>query len=65
MTMTDKTTSFTVYKIDPDTDRIVKQIHVDLSKNVHEYDYDSLSTNMTDIKCAHSVYSEQNRKKKV
>lgn len=60
--MTDKTTSFTIYKLDPDTDRIVKQIHVDLGKNNHEYDYDCLSTNISDLKNTHSAYSEQNKK---
>lgn len=60
--MTDKTTSFTIYKLDPDTDRIVKQIHVDLSKNDHDNDYDGLSTNVSDLKNTHSVYNEQNKK---
>lgn len=59
--MTDKTTSFTIYKLDPDTDHIVKQIHVDLGKNNHEYDYDSLSTNVSDVKNTHLAYSEKNK----
>lgn len=62
--MTDKTASFTIYKIDPDTDRVVKQIHVDLSKNDHDNDYDCLSTNVSDVKSTHSVYSEKNKNTK-
>ena len=62
MTMTDKTTSFTIYKLDPDTDRIVKQIHVDLGKNDHDNDYDGLSTNISDIKSTHYCYKFVNNK---